>query len=175
MKLAERGGDWGLLALLALCVVSGAAVLWREGGAAFGAILLDDALLALAIAPKLVGAVLLVAWLRILIPRDRVVAWFGRAQGWRGLVRAVGGGALVPGGPAAAYSISAALGRMGADAGAAIAFTTGWLLLGLSRALIWELAFLDPLLVAQRLALSLPAAALLGLIAQRVFRAEGAR
>ena len=171
----RRGGDIGLWTLGALCLISGAAVLWRDGVGAFETILIDDALLIAAIAPKLIGAVLLVAWLRLLIPKERVADWFGADSGFGGLLRATLGGALTPGGPAAAYPVVSALTRMGADQGVAIAFVSGWLLLGASRVLIWELAFLDAVFVANRLLLSLPAAIAIGFAARLLWRREAGR
>ena len=169
------GGGRDLQALGALCLLSGAGVVFTEGGGVFGEILMKDAALILAIAPKLIGAVLLVAWLRLLIPKDRIAALFGQAAGLSGLIRAAAGGALAPGGPAVAYPIIAALRGLGAEAGATVAFASGWLLLGLSRVLIWELAFLDPEIVLRRLALCLPAAVALGVAARLLLKPEPGR
>ena len=54
----------------------------------------------------------------------------------------------------------------------AIAFVTGWMLLGYNRALVWELPFFGPDFVLWRIIVSLPIpiiAGLLGRIAVRAF------
>jgi uncharacterized membrane protein YraQ (UPF0718 family) len=54
----------------------------------------------------------------------------------------------------------------GADRGAAIAFISAWLLVGINRAIIWEMPFFGPDFVLFRFLISLPLPVLLGLLAR---------
>ncbi len=59
---------------------------------------------------------------------------------------------------------------IGADRGAAVAFVNAWLLIGLNRAIIWEMPFFGPDFVILRALLSLPIPILTGLLARHIDR-----
>jgi uncharacterized membrane protein YraQ (UPF0718 family) len=129
--------------------------------------LVDDLALVGETMPKLLAAVLLACWLRLMLPRAVIARYLGAGSGWRGLFIATGAGIVVPGGPMTAFPLSVAFLEGGADRGTVIAFVTAWLLLGVQRTIVWEMAFLDPELVGLRWLVSLPVPILLGWLARR--------
>lgn len=152
-----------------ICVLSfGAAlgVYLRDGWARFQQILWDDAVLWLTILPKVAAGVTVAAFLRLLLPREVVARWIGERSGLKGLVVASLAGAIIPGGPMTIFPIATALYLSGADRGATIAFITGWLTLGINRAIVWELSFFGTEFVLVRLLVSLPMPILCGLAAR---------
>ncbi|MCA3667061.1 MAG: permease, partial [Methylobacterium sp.] len=75
-------------------------------------------------------------------------------------------GTLFPAGPFTIFPLAAVLMVSGADRGAALAFVSGWLLLGINRAVIWEMPFFGTDFVLFRFLVSLPMPVLLGLAAR---------
>ncbi|MCI4665357.1 MAG: hypothetical protein MRY74_11605 [Neomegalonema sp.] len=173
--------DFGMVILIFIAVAGGLGVWLLRGPERFFAILGEDALLILKIGPKILAAMLLAAWMRLLMSEQAVARWFGRGAGWAGFARAYAGGAILPGGPMTAYPIAAAFGRAGADIGATAVFLASWMLLSLNRTIVWEMAFIDYDTVLQRLLITLPVPILIGLVAQATGRpsfadmAEGER
>ncbi|MHC0052630.1 permease [Actibacterium sp. D379-3] len=166
--------DGSLLFIIAIAVLSGAAVWWQKGSAVFWHIFLTETGFTLALLPKILAGVLLASILPMLISRERIQALIGPDSGLRGLIIATVAGAVIPGGPSVTYPLTIGLMAAGADLGAGVALVSGWVLLGLNRTLIWELSFLPADFVALRMALSLPGPVLLGL-AVRYFWAAGRR
>jgi uncharacterized membrane protein YraQ (UPF0718 family) len=159
--------DWAFGLVLALSVIGAAVVLSRDGTAAAKAILIEDLWLFATIVPKVAAGCLIGALVRLLVPREAIVRWVGEGSGFVGLVIASAAGAIFPGGPFTIFPLAAAFLLSGADRGAAVAFVTGWLLLGVSRALIWELPFMGSDFVGLRVALSLPLPVLAGWLARQ--------
>lgn len=165
---ARRGRrvDGGFLLVTTIAVTSAVAVWVTKGPERVLAVLENDAGLLANVAPKVIAAVLLAAWLKVLIPSHAIARWFGRDSGLRGLLRAIGAGIVIPGGPFTAFPLIASFSRAGADAGAGAAFLASWLLLGANRIIVWEFAFIDPHLVGWRVLLSLPFPLALGIVAR---------
>lgn len=158
--------DGGFAVVIAMALVSGVLVwIWR-GPERFFEILGEDVGLIFSIAPKVIAAVLLAAWMRRLIPKEAIAKFFGGESGFLGLTLAVVAGVILPGGPMTAFPIAVAFGVAGADAGAAAAFLSSWLLLSANRTIVWEMAFIDHEVVGWRVLLSLPIPFLLGYIAR---------
>jgi uncharacterized membrane protein YraQ (UPF0718 family) len=158
--------DVGFLFILVLSVGAAIGVYVRDGAERFLAILHDDALLWLTILPKVIAGVLVAAFLRILLPREVVARWIGERSGLKGLVVATLAGAIIPGGPMTIFPIATALYLSGADRGSTIAFITGWLTIGINRAIVWELSFFGPEFVILRTLVSLPVPILCGIAAR---------
>jgi uncharacterized membrane protein YraQ (UPF0718 family) len=155
--------DLALVVVLGLSLISAVIVYRRDGMSAVGHILLEDVWLLLTILPKVAAGCIIGALVRLLVPRETIVRWVGEGSGVLGLAIAAGVGAIFPGGPFTIFPLAAAFLLSGADRGAAVAFITGWLLLGLNRAIIWEMPFFTPDFVMLRMALSLPLPVLAGL------------
>jgi uncharacterized membrane protein YraQ (UPF0718 family) len=162
--------DWPFVIVAALSIGSAAFVLHRDGAGVARAILVEDIELFLTILPKVAAGCLIGALVRLLVPREVIVRWVGQGSGLKGLAIATAVGAIFPGGPFTIFPLAGAFMLSGADRGSAVAFVTGWLLLGVNRAIIWELPFFGTDFVALRFLISLPLPLLAGLLARGVDR-----
>ncbi|MGL4495592.1 MAG: permease [Beijerinckiaceae bacterium] len=160
--------DWGFAVILVLSVGSALAVLLRDGRAIFFHVLQEDIQLFIEVVPKVIAGTLLGGLVRLLVPRQTVKRWIGEGSGLLGLLIATVAGALFPAGPFTIFPLAAGFLIAGADRGAAIAFISAWLLLGVNRALIWEMPFFGPELVALRSIVSLPMPMLAGWLARSI-------
>jgi uncharacterized membrane protein YraQ (UPF0718 family) len=171
----RRTFDWAFGLVAALSAGSAAYVLWRDGGAVARGILVEDIELFLTILPKVAAGCLIGALVRLLVPREMIVRWVGEGSGLKGLAIATAVGAIFPGGPFTIFPLAGAFLLSGADRGSAVAFVTGWLLLGVNRAIIWELPFFGTDVVMLRFLVSLPFPILAGLMARGADRLFPAR
>jgi uncharacterized membrane protein YraQ (UPF0718 family) len=163
----RRTLDGGFL-FIAVLGGSAAVATWALYGAGtFVDVLGDNVELLVETLPKFLAAVLLACWLRLMLPREVIQRHLGAESGWRGLVIATGAGIVVPGGPMTAFPLSVAFLAGGADRGTVVAFVTSWLMLSLQRAIVWEMAFLDPEVVGIRYLVSLPVPIVMGWLARR--------
>lgn len=154
-----------------LALAAGGATWWLHGPDAFAGTLLRALGLLAWITPVLLGALLVGAYVQRLLPRTTMERWLGGHSGLRGLTVATIAGAVTPGGPFAAFPLVVALYRAGASVEVCIAYVTAWSVLGINRALIWELPFLGPDFVLLRLLVSLPLPFLAGGLARLLRRA----
>ncbi len=156
---------------MATSSLAAAIAVWRRDGPdVFVQVLQEDVILFLEIVPKVVAGTLIGALIRLMVGRTTIVRWLGESSGLRGLLIATLAGILIPGGPFTVFPLAATFLVAGADAGAAVAFITGWLLLGLNRAVIWELPFFGAEFVGWRIASSVWIPLACGLLARRVSR-----
>jgi uncharacterized membrane protein YraQ (UPF0718 family) len=160
--------DWTFILIAVLSVGAAIVVFQRDGWPMVEQILWDDLKLLAAILPKVAAGCFIGAMARLLIPREAIVRWVGAGSGIRGLLIAAGVGALFPGGPFTIFPLAAGFMLGGADRGAAVAFITGWLLLGINRMIIWEMPFMGTDFAVMRTVLSLPIPVLAGLLARGV-------
>jgi uncharacterized membrane protein YraQ (UPF0718 family) len=147
--------DWSFAVVAGM---SGLALLYvwrRDGTDVVREIFGEDLLLLLEILPKVLAGTLIGALIQILVPRSSIVRWLGAGSGWTGLLIATTAGLLIPAGPFTVFPIAASLLLAGADRGTTVAFISGWLLLGLNRALIWEMPFFGTDIVLLRSAFSI--------------------
>ncbi len=156
--------------LAAFTATAGALVALTRGAGRAVQIVAETAWFVAILSPKIAAGIFIAATLPLLMPRDRVAQWIGRASGWRGLALAAAAGAAIPGGPMMTFPLAAGFVAAGADMGAVVAFVSGWSLLGLNRTLIWEFSFLPADLVWTRYLLCLPFPLLLGYGARRLAR-----
>lgn len=165
-------GLWVIAGLAAACAV----VVWRRDGAeAVGRIIEHDLELVLSVAPKVAAGCLIAAFVTRLVPRRVVARWVGEGSGFTGLLIAYVAGLLVPGGPFTAYPLALGFLVAGADLGAVIAFITSWLLLGVTRVVVWELGFFSPEVIGLRLLVCLPLPLIAGLLVRTPFVTRLAR
>lgn len=162
----RRMVDGGFLTVLGVALISGFLVYRKEGWGRVTEIFGEGADLVISIGPKVMAAVVLAAWLRRLLPRDKIGRHFGGRQGLRGLSLAVFIGIILPGGPMTAFPLAVAFFQAGAGFGVLIAFLSSWMLLGANRTIVWEMAFLDYHVVGLRLLVCLPVPFLFAWIAQ---------
>jgi hypothetical protein len=146
--------DWSFWVIAALTGVSLAYVWQRDGGAVVRDVFVEDTWLLLEIVPKVIAGNLIGELIRRLVPRAVIVRWLGAGSGLKGLLIAAFVGFLFPAGPFTVFPLAAGLLIAGADRGAAIAFVTAWLLIGINRMVIWELPFFGLDVVSLRAATS---------------------
>lgn len=168
-RLGRSGIDWSFGIVAVLSIGGAAAVFVRDGSQVFLDILFEDALLFLEIVPKVLAGTLIGALIRLLVSKETIAATLGAGSGLRGLGIATLAGVLIPAGPFTVFPLSATLLAAGADAGAATAFVSAWLLLGLNRAIVWEVPFFGLDFVGLRMLVSAPAPILLGFAARAAF------
>jgi uncharacterized membrane protein YraQ (UPF0718 family) len=160
--------DWAFALVAFLSAGAAAIVLWRDGLAVSRTILVEDIWLFASILPKVAAGCLIGALVRVLVPREMIVRWVGEGSGVTGLAIATAMGAIFPGGPFTIFPLAGAFLLSGADRGAAIAFISGWLLLGINRVIVWEMPFFGNAFVGWRFLISLPLPILAGQLARWV-------
>jgi uncharacterized membrane protein YraQ (UPF0718 family) len=158
--------DWGFAIVATLSFGSAGYVLAKEGWATAWPILGEDFNLLVSILPKVALGCLIGALIRVLLSRETIERHVGEGSGITGLALAGLIGALFPAGPFTIFPLAVVLMASGADRGAAIAFTSAWLLIGVNRAIIWEMPFFGLDFVSFRFLISLPMPVLLGLLAR---------
>lgn len=158
--------DWGLLIVASLSFGAALHVLLREGWQVWTEIFTDDFWLFLSILPKVALGCLIGSLVRLLIARETIERFVGEGSGLMGLLLAGLIGMLFPAGPFTIFPLAVVLMASGADRGAAIAFISAWLLIGVNRAIIWEMPFFGTGFVLFRFLISLPMPILLGLLAR---------
>ena len=85
----RRVFDVGFLIVSAIMFAAVGIVYYRNGAQHVLDILAKDSILALDIAPKVLAAVLLAAWLRRILPKEVIARHFGHQSGIRGMSLAV--------------------------------------------------------------------------------------
>jgi uncharacterized membrane protein YraQ (UPF0718 family) len=158
--------DWGLTIVAVLSFGSALSVFIKDGPTVWLHILTEDAWLFATILPKVLLGCLIGAFVRLLIAREMIERYIGRGSGLLGLAIAGLIGMLFPAGPFTIFPLAVVLLASGADRGAAIAFISAWLLVGINRAIIWEMPFFGTDFVLYRFLLSMPFPVLLGVVAR---------
>lgn len=113
-------------------------------------------LLLISVTPIVLLALLLAGYAQVLLPRSWVESHLGRGSGWRAIGLASLAGALMPGGPFAAFPIVLALRQSGAALAPCVGFLTAWSVLGLHRMIVWEIPWLGWRFALLRWVISLP-------------------
>lgn len=140
----RRTFDKSLLAFALLASGSGGAVYWLHGEATFQQSIDDSWHLLQFIFPRVGAAVLIAAFLQILVPREIVSRLIGDKAGIRSIFIATIAGILTPGGPLTSFPIVIALYVAGANKGALVAYLSAWAMVGAQRILVWELPLMGP-------------------------------
>ncbi len=167
----RRSFDWAAVVILIVVVGAATYVYLRDGVERFLDVLWHDLGLFGDMAPKVLAGTLIAAFLTILMPREVINRWVGAESGIKGILVATLAGIVVPGGPFTIFPIAAAFIAVGADIGAAIALITSWTLLGLNRAVVWEMPFFGLDFVGWRMLAALPLPILAGLLARILLQA----
>jgi uncharacterized membrane protein YraQ (UPF0718 family) len=146
-----------------------AGVAWRRGGtqlAVAGLIRGGETLVSVTL--LLVAAFLVAGLAQTLLTREVVTRWLGARSGWRGILLASLGGALIPGGPYVYYPIAAVMFRAEAGLGVLVAFVTAKNLWSITRLPV-EFALLGPQLTVVRFAATFVFPPVMGLLAEVLF------
>jgi uncharacterized membrane protein YraQ (UPF0718 family) len=148
--------DRTMLVFIAAAVVLGAVCWITLGPKAFFESFQTDFGLLLFMMPKFAAAMLVAAFVQVLLPRDKVARYVSEESGAKGLAIATTVGALTPGGPMTSFPIVRALREAGTGRGALFAYLTSWSTLGFQRILSWEVPLLGIEFAAIRFVASLP-------------------
>jgi uncharacterized membrane protein YraQ (UPF0718 family) len=155
---------------LALAIGTGTGVYLQQGNSAWLGAIADAAQLLVQIAPIVIAAVMISGYVQALVPRATIERWLGNDAGWRGLGLAIIAGTLTPGGPFAAFPLVIALYRAGAAFEVVVAYLTAWSVLGINRAMVWEVPFFGMEFVVLRMLISLPLPFIAALLAKSLRR-----
>lgn len=157
--------DRSLLVFALLASVLGFAVYWLNGEEAFRHALDEAWDLLLFIIPRVGAAVLIAAFLQLLVPREVVSRLIGEKAGIGSVLIATIAGIFTPGGPLTSFPIVIALYSAGANKGALVAYLSAWAMVGLQRTLVWELPLMGPEFTMIRVGASLILPVIAGTIA----------
>jgi uncharacterized membrane protein YraQ (UPF0718 family) len=116
--------------------------------------------------PLFVVALPMASLIAELVPGSVAVAWLGPESGLRGLMIASLVGGFLPGGPFVAFPVVLIFAKAGAGVAPMVALISGWSVIALHRALIWEMPLLGPRFMLLRLASASIAAPLAGILAE---------
>lgn len=162
--------DWSAAVILLIVVVAAVYVYLRDGADRFYEVAWHDLGLFGGMLPKVLAGCLIAAFLTILLPREVIGRWLGTDSGLKGIFIATIAGIVLPGGPFTIFPIAGALITVGADVSAAIALITSWTLLGINRAVVWEMPFFGIEFVGWRTLMALPLPVIAGLSARLIAR-----
>lgn len=157
--------DKSLLVFALLASTAGFAVYWFNGEEAFRHTLDEAWDLLLFIIPRVGAAVLIAAFLQLLVPREVVSRLIGEKAGIASVIIATIAGIFTPGGPLTSFPIVIALYSAGANKGALVAYLSAWAMVGLQRTLVWELPLMGPEFTMIRVGASLILPVIAGAIA----------
>jgi uncharacterized membrane protein YraQ (UPF0718 family) len=167
IKLPDRTILFLLLVALVL-----AGVAWNQGGSELALEgLTAGGRTLLRVTPLLLAAFIVAGLTQALVSRETIERWLGRSAGWRGILLACVGGALIPGGPYVYYPIAGALLKSGASLGVLVSFVVAKNLWSISR-IPYEIALLGTELTLIRFSLTLIVPPLLGFTAEALFGAR---
>jgi uncharacterized membrane protein YraQ (UPF0718 family) len=158
--------DPSTIAVLILTLLGAGKVYMSGGFPAISHIFMEDLTLFGAVVLKVLAGCLIAAFLFLLLPREVITRWIGAESGLKGLIIALFVGILFPSGPFNIYPLAVALRLAGAGTGPVITFITAWALIGMNRAIVWEMPFLTTSFVFERILWSLPMPIIAGLLAQ---------
>ncbi|MGG5808781.1 hypothetical protein [Falsiroseomonas sp. CW058] len=156
---------WGIGAIWLAAVLALALCLRRGTGTGRRA-LADAGGSLLRVAPVMMLALPMAAFMAELIPDGWARAWLGPASGASGILIAALAGSALPGGPFVAFPLVLGFLKSGAGPAQMVALISGWAVLGLHRAVTWEIAILGSRFVWLRLSASFALPVLAGLAAQ---------
>jgi uncharacterized membrane protein YraQ (UPF0718 family) len=160
--------DWTTITLSGVAIVL-AVVAWIRGGSelVIGG-LVNSGQTLISVIPLLLAAFAVAGLVQVLIPQEMIDRWLGSSSGWRGILLACLGGALIPGGPYVYYPIAGALLQSGAGLGVLVAFVTAKNLWSITR-LPYEFALLGTHLTMIRYIITLIVPPVFGLVSETLF------
>jgi len=162
--------DTATLIFVALVAIAAGYAFWFGGTALLADSAIQTASLTLRVVPVLTCGLLIGAFAGVLMPRELLLRWVGEDSGFRGIVLASIGGALMPGGPFTSFPLVHALHRAGAGTGAMVAFLVAWAAVGVNRLFVWEFPFMGVEFGLLRLVSSLPLPLAAGIAANALIR-----
>ncbi len=154
-----------LFVFFGLALAAGFSVYYFKGPAAYERAIEDAWNLMFFIAPRVGAAVLIAAFLQILVPKEVISRLIGENAGIKSVIIAAVAGSLTPGGPLTSFPVVIALYAAGANKGALVAYLSSWAIIGMQRIIVWELPLLGPDVTAIRVGASILLPIIAGTIA----------
>jgi uncharacterized membrane protein YraQ (UPF0718 family) len=149
-----------------LAAISGLACYLVIGGEQLLSSLDSDVDLFLFVLPRFVGAMLIAAFVQVLLPREKIARYVSEEAGVRALGIATAVGVMTPGGPMTSFPIVRALRDTGAGRSPLVAYVTSWSTMGFQRILNWEVPLLGADFALLRFISSLPLPFIAGFVAR---------
>jgi uncharacterized membrane protein YraQ (UPF0718 family) len=153
-----------------LAVLSGGACFFLRGSETFLETFGEDLEIFALVLPKLTAALLIAAFLQVLMSREKVARWLGERAGLKAMALAAGAGIVTPGGPMTSFPLVTALHQAGTGRSTLIAYLTSWSTLGLQRILSWEVPLMGIEFAALRFLASLPLPFVAGFVSRWLWR-----
>ncbi|MDT3685729.1 MAG: permease [Pseudorhodoplanes sp.] len=163
--------DWSAAVILLIISAAAAYVYLRDGRDRFYDVAWHDLGLFGSMLPKVLAGCLIATFLTVLLPREVISRWVGTESGLKGILIATFAGIILPGGPFAIFPIAGAFIAVGADVSAAVTLITSWTLLGINRAVVWEMPFFGIEFVGWRMLAALPLPVIVGLSVRFIVQA----
>lgn len=164
--MLKEAFDRSFFTFAVLAVVTGIACYVDLGGQAFSAALVDDMALVGFLVPKLGAALLIAAFVQVLLPPSFFARIMGEETGVKGMAVATAAGTVTPGGPMTSFPMVTVLRDGGTGIGPLVAYITAWTTMGLQRVFMWEVPLMGAEFAAIRFISSMPLAIIAGLIAK---------
>jgi uncharacterized membrane protein YraQ (UPF0718 family) len=165
------GGPFLIFAGLASII--GIAVYVLFGWEAMGASLIADTDLLAYLLPNLAAALLIAAFLQVLLPPNLLARFTGEASGLKGIAISTAAGALTPGGPMTSFPLMLVLRQGGTGSGPLVSYITSWSTMGLQRVFVWEVPLMGVEFAAIRFLASAPLPFIAGLLARHLSKTQG--
>lgn len=169
--MAKRSLDLPLIIFVALSAGTGVACYIELGAGAFLDSLRGDIGLLAFVAPKLGAAMLVAAFVQILLPPKVFAKLMGPASGVRGMAIASAAGTFTPGGPMTSFPLVTVLRDSGTGRGSLVSYVTAWSTNGLQRVFVWEVPLMGVEFALLRFLVSMPLGIIAGLMV-RIFAEE---
>ena len=144
LKILKKSFGPSLIIFALLAIGSGLTVYHQKGPSSYERAIIDALELLTFIAPRVGAAVIIAAFLQILIPQVVISRLIGEKAGIKSVFIATVAGSLTPGGPLTSFPVVIALYASGANKGALVAYITSWAMIGMQRIIVWELPLLGP-------------------------------
>ena len=165
LNLLKQSFGPSLIIFALLAIGLGLAVYHFKGPSSYDRAIVDALELLGFIAPRVGAAVIIAAFLQILIPREVISRLIGEKAGIKSVFIATVAGSLTPGGPLTSFPVVIALYAAGANKGALVAYITSWAMIGMQRIIVWELPLLGPDVTFIRVSASLLLPIIAGMLA----------
>ncbi|MBS40523.1 MAG: hypothetical protein CMM83_02170 [Rhodospirillales bacterium] len=155
LKILKKSFGPSLIIFALLAIGSGLTVYHLKGPSSYERAIIDALELLTFIGPRVGAAVIIAAFLQILIPQEVISRLIGEKAGIKSVFIATVAGSLTPGGPLTSFPVVIALYASGANKGALVAYITSWAMIGIQRIMVWELPLLGPDITFIRVSASL--------------------
>ena len=169
--MLKEAFDRSFFIFAVLALVTGTACYLKLGMGAFSESLLADAAMVGFLIPKLGAALLVAAFLQVLLPPAVFARHVGEERGVKGMAIASAAGMVTPGGPMTSFPLVTVMRDGGTGISSLVAYVTAWATNGLQRILMWEVPLMGAEFAIVRFLASAPLSIVAGALAKLQARA----